>query len=67
MVISWIHKDSEYARPLVGELKRIGMISSFGRYDIPVLVLRLAGEYDETEFYAESSWHVTQAFGGQWV
>ncbi len=67
MVISWVHRDSEFARPLVSELKRIGLVSSFGRYDIPVLVLRLAGDFDKESFYAESGWHVTQAFGGCWV
>jgi hypothetical protein len=67
VAIAWVHRDGVYSRAIVPELKRSGLVSTFGKYDIPFLVRTLGSEIDETSFYDVGNWHVTQAFGGAWV
>jgi predicted N-acetyltransferase YhbS len=67
VAIAWVHRDGTFSGGLVAELKRWGLVSTRGRYDIPFLVRTLGGKIDEGTFYDVASWHVTQAFGGAWV
>jgi hypothetical protein len=65
--IAWVHRDGVYSRAIVPVLKKSGLVSTWGKYDIPFLVRTLGREIDETSFYDVGNWHVTQAFGGAWV
>ncbi len=67
VAIVWVHRDGRFSQRLVSELKRWGLVSTRGRYDIPFLVQTLGEKIDAGSFYDVSSWHVTQAFGGAWV
>jgi hypothetical protein len=67
VAIVWVHRDGQFSRSLVSELKRWGLVSTRGRYDIPFLVRTLGDTIDAGSFYEVANWHVTQAFGGAWV
>ena len=65
--ILWTHAEGEHIRPLVAEAKRRGLVSTYGRYDIPVLVKLFDPEVDTDSFYDIRRWHLTQAFSAAWV
>jgi hypothetical protein len=65
--IVWIHNDGEFIRPLAREIERRGMVSTFGRYDIPVLVKTFDPSLETEPFYDVRLWHLTQAFSAAWV
>jgi len=67
IAITWVHKDGEFSRPLVAELKRWGLVSTFGRYNIPVLARPLASRIRAETLYDMRLWHLTQAFNAAWV
>ncbi len=67
VAIVWTHGEGEHIRPLVSEIKRRGLVSTFGRYDIPVLVKTLDPSIETESFYDIRLWHLTQAFSAAWV
>jgi hypothetical protein len=67
VAILWTHGDGEHERPLVGEVRRRGLVSTFGRYDIPVLIKTFDSAVENESFYDIRLWHLTQAFSAAWV
>lgn len=67
VAISWVHRGGTYSRALVPELAKCGLISTRGRYDIPVFVRTLGDHIKTNKLYDIDHWHVTQVFGGAWV
>jgi predicted N-acetyltransferase YhbS len=67
VAIVWTHGEGEHIGPLVSEIKRRGLLSTFGRYDIPVLVKTFDPAVDTESFYDIRLWHLTQAFSAAWV
>jgi hypothetical protein len=67
VAIVWVHRDGDFSRPFVAELKRWGLVSTFGRYDIPVIVRPFGTEIDTETLFDIRRWHLTQAFNAAWV
>ena len=67
VAIVWARRDAEYSRDLVGGFRRLGFVSTHGRYDIPFLVKTFDPVLENDTFLDIHSWHLTHAFGAAWV
>lgn len=66
-VINWVHRDSLYAPEMIAQLKKIGLISMFGRYSIPISVRALREDVSKEDIADEKNWFFTLAFSGRWA
>ena len=66
-VINWVHRASLHAPEMIARLKKIGLVSMFGRYSIPISVRALRDDVSKEDIANEQNWFFTLAYSGRWA